>query len=98
MKTKEESNALKEEVEAVRGKLAELTDEELAKVSGGNEVTLTDEMIKEGTYLVGQADVIIYNEKRYYNKHESVCINRIDMFVYKTDNDATLLIPFFNYS
>ena len=35
MKTKEEINALKEEVEAVSRKLAELTDEELAQVSGG---------------------------------------------------------------
>ena len=35
MKTKEELNALKEEVEAVSKKLHELTDEELAQVSGG---------------------------------------------------------------
>ena len=34
MKTKEELNALKEEVETVSKKLAELTDEELAQVSG----------------------------------------------------------------
>ena len=33
-KTKEELNALKEEVETVNKKLAELTDEELAQVSG----------------------------------------------------------------
>ena len=36
MKTKEELNALKEEVETVSRKLAELTDEELAQVSGGS--------------------------------------------------------------
>ena len=35
MKTKEELNALKEEVEAVNEKLAELTEEEIAQVSGG---------------------------------------------------------------
>ena len=35
MKTKEELNALKEEIETVNKKLAELTDEELAQVSGG---------------------------------------------------------------
>ena len=35
MKTKEELNALKEEVEAVSRKLAELTPEELEKVTGG---------------------------------------------------------------
>ena len=35
MKTNEELNALKEEVEALNKKLAELTDEELAQVAGG---------------------------------------------------------------
>ena len=35
MKTVEELNALKEELEALNKKLAELTDEELAQVSGG---------------------------------------------------------------
>ena len=35
MKTKEELNALKEEVETVSKKLDELTEEELAQVSGG---------------------------------------------------------------
>ena len=40
MKTKEELNALKEEVEALNKKLAELTDEELAQVCGGDGVTV----------------------------------------------------------
>ena len=35
MKTKEELNALKKEVEALNKKLAELSVEELAQVSGG---------------------------------------------------------------
>ena len=35
MKTPEELNALKEEVEAVNEKLRELTEDELAQVSGG---------------------------------------------------------------
>ena len=35
MKTKEELDALKEEVEAVNEKLAELTEEEIAQVTGG---------------------------------------------------------------
>ena len=38
MKTKEELNALKEEVETLNKKLCELTDEELAQVSGGDRV------------------------------------------------------------
>ena len=37
MKTKEELDALKEEVEAVNEKLAELTEEEIAQVNGGRE-------------------------------------------------------------
>ena len=35
MKSKEELNKLKEEVEAVNEKLQELTEEELEKVNGG---------------------------------------------------------------
>ena len=35
MKSKEELDALKEELEALNQKLAELTEEELAQVSGG---------------------------------------------------------------
>ena len=38
MKTMEELNALKEEVETLNKKLAELTDEELAQVSGGQRI------------------------------------------------------------
>ena len=37
MKTKEELNALKAEVETVSRKLAELTEEELAQVAGGED-------------------------------------------------------------
>ena len=36
MKTQEELNAIKEEVENLKGKLAELTDDELTQVTGGN--------------------------------------------------------------
>ena len=36
MKTKEELNEIKEEVEALNKKLHELTDEELEQVSGGD--------------------------------------------------------------
>ena len=37
MKTKEELNALKKEVEAVNEKFAELTEEEIKQVTGGTE-------------------------------------------------------------
>ena len=39
MKTKEELNALKEEVETLNRKLAELTEDELTQVVGGFEVS-----------------------------------------------------------
>ena len=42
MRTKEELNALKEEVETLNKKLHELTDEELAQVSGGDYVCSDD--------------------------------------------------------
>ena len=48
MKTKEELNALKEEVETLNQKLAELTDEELAQVSGGATATY---IVKPGDTL-----------------------------------------------
>lgn len=44
MKTKEEFNKLKNEVEALNGKLSELNEEELSEVVGGlgNENNITD--------------------------------------------------------
>ena len=52
MKTKEELNALKEEVETVSKKLHELTDEELEQVAGGGVLvkTYTDEDGQECTH------------------------------------------------
>ena len=47
---KEELNALKEGVEAVNGKLQELTEEEIAQVNGGLAVVLTGGGI---TYMGG---------------------------------------------
>ena len=46
MKTKEELNALKEEVETVNRKLHELTEEELTQVSGG--VIIPESLINIG--------------------------------------------------
>ncbi len=42
MKTEEELKVLKKEVEAVKGKLAELTDDELEQVSGGVKLGLSN--------------------------------------------------------
>ena len=46
MKTKEELNAMKEEVETMNKKLADLTEEELAQVSGGGDVPRTVPVIE----------------------------------------------------
>ena len=55
MKTKEELNALKEEVEALNKKLAELTEEELEEVSGGGgNLYLGYECSKCHKFLPGQ--------------------------------------------
>ena len=50
MKTKEELNAIKEEVETLNRKLEELNEEEFEQVVGG--VALDDEEGKRG-YIVG---------------------------------------------
>ena len=42
MKTKEELNALKNEVEALNDKLSTLTEEELTQVTGGVDFNITD--------------------------------------------------------
>ncbi len=46
MKTKEELDAIKAEVEAMNKKLAELNEEELAEVSGGG-ITVSDWIVHE---------------------------------------------------
>ena len=50
MKTKEELNALKEEVETLNKKLAELSEDELKQVSGGvSESGILDNILQELT-------------------------------------------------
>ena len=50
MKTKEELNALKEEVETLNKKLAELTEEELQQVVGGFVIPTNDHKYAPGFY------------------------------------------------
>ena len=54
MKTKEELNELKEEVEALNKKLCELTEEELAQVSGGVSINV----INNATNILGLGPTI----------------------------------------
>ena len=51
MKSKEELNTLKEEVEALNKKLHELTEEELAQVTGGD-IDLTAYLQTDATRLL----------------------------------------------
>ena len=60
MKTKEELNALKEEAETQNKKLHELTEEELAQVSGGVDINA---IITASTTMVGFAPTNPYNLK-----------------------------------
>ena len=48
MKTKEELNTLKEEIETLNGKLAELTEEELEQVVGGSFEDLEQKALSGG--------------------------------------------------
>ena len=43
MKTKEELNAIKEEVEALNKKLSELNDDELKQIVGGMKIVVEEE-------------------------------------------------------
>ena len=65
MKTKEELNALKEEVEILNKKLAELTDEELAQVSGGGVVEITSAKMLEKLTAADVGSTILYNGVMY---------------------------------
>ena len=55
MKTKEELSTLKEEVETLNKKLAELSEDELKQVAGGETWWLVDQKQPTGAEAVGQS-------------------------------------------
>ena len=55
MKSKEELNKLKEEVEAVNEKLAELTEEEIAQVSGG---LVSSGLVSGGAHILASRVIV----------------------------------------
>ena len=57
MKTKEELNALKEEVETLNKKLHELTEEELAQVSGGVNINVLNAIGNASITILGVAPI-----------------------------------------
>ena len=63
MKTKEELNALKEEVDALNKKLAELTVEELAQIAGGMDIGGAPP-IESGHSSLSLPDMVAELEKR----------------------------------
>ena len=75
MKTKEELNALKEEVEALNRKLAELTEEELEEVAGGTMTTQEKiEFVKENIpkfygFVPEEIRTAIISAYENYGKH-----------------------------
>ena len=68
MKTKEELKALKEEVETVSRKPHELTDEELAQVSGGEAIVCWDAMCSACGETIGGAGSGCYTHKAMEDK------------------------------
>ena len=62
MKTKEELNALKEEVEALNRKLAELTEDELEQVSGGAYIKDIYDQVTYDLYYPGKGGSLTSNE------------------------------------
>ena len=74
MKTKEELNALKEEVEALNKKLAELTKEELEQVTGGSTDESIDDIIQRQSDEIRRALEGLLNPPAAY--HHAIDTNK----------------------
>ena len=88
MKTKEELNALKEEVKALNRKLTELSEEELKQVAGGvhkNDPDIEDLLCLTGgnIYVFTMGEMIWANsaQTRYFRVNEDVTTNQAEQSV-----------------
>ena len=72
MKSKEELNALKEEIETVNKKLAELTEDELGQVTGGEAMAgferMFDDLDVEKTYTEPRTIKTQLGELKWYDE------------------------------
>ena len=74
MKTNEEPNTLKEEVETVSKKLHELTDEELAQVAGGGDDPFAG-LVVGGVYEGRYKDEVEYCKIAFINRDNNGVID-----------------------
>ena len=79
MKTAEELNALKEEVETLNKKLCELTEEELTQVTGGGEVRVREnesieDALKRFKRTTAREGVLL--EQRHHDDYEKPSVRR----------------------
>ena len=95
VKTKEELDALKEEVESVTRKIRELTDEELAQVTGGGqgcqEFDSRDSL--EGLTYNDIGNDIIINGVHFTNSGRVKCDSEGTMFYVYCGGLDIILIP-----
>ena len=98
MKTKEELNALKEEVETLNKKLRELTEEELAQVSGGGKRpadAISDNLVKTCIQILNKMQ--LYPTEEFVRKLIAAGGSTLrDWALYKSGgNKMANLIPVF---
>ena len=67
MKTKEELNALKEEVENLNRKLAELSEDELAQVCGGLNPLVDQKLTSASNLATGSLKPPVHEIGAYYD-------------------------------
>ena len=105
MKTKEELNAIREEMEALNQKLAELTEEELTQVSGGVSggeytttatFTCTSNRDFDRGYIYCVGEHYIMNEPVLYDDMAQYREQKLDSGLYQISFDIDYLGIYFS--